>query len=622
MEDLLYFNGIDASTGSYMLPPIDSKVFARLIEGQNLDPKEAIELKNWYYSKTRAHLGLKEGDVKDLAQAGWGVIFPASGDPTIRQALKELIDWRQEQATRRSANYFHEFSGEEGYKPGETKLGWLARHGMGPGPAEPAKVPYYLLIVGDPATIPYRFQVQLDVQYGTGRVFFDTPDEYAAYAHSVVEAEKRQLGRKRQITFFGVSNPDDPATNLSAAELVRPLAEDTARDHPDWQVTVTPPVEATKNNLSALLGGDETPALLFTASHGMGFPNGHPLQYRRQGALLTQDWPGPKQFTQPVPEDFYFSADDLGDQAHVFGLLAFFFACYGAGTPQNDEFAQAAFKDTRATLAPQAFLAALPRRLLAHPHGSALAVVGHVDRAWGYSFMWGSAKRQLAVFESALALLLQGYPVGAALDPFNIRYAELSSELNSLLEDIQFGKTYEPRELAGLWTANNDARNYILVGDPAVRLMAALPGITTAQDEEVSQPVKLEAAPGADIGRTSNLPAGDVLLPHYSPGRLYSVGLDKSMGLPPLAEVILGRRDPATGHYPDIDLSGQGETGASVSRSHAKITNQAGELFIEDLDSRNRTFLNGLQLQPNQRYPLKHGDELRLGSVELIYLAT
>jgi len=85
---------------------------------------------------------------------------------------------------------------------------------------------------------------------------------------------------------------------------------------------------ATKARLGRLLSGVETPSVLFTAGHGMGFPNGDPRQVSQQGALLCQDWPGPLQWRQPVPPEFYLAADELGSTVRLDGLIAFFFACY------------------------------------------------------------------------------------------------------------------------------------------------------------------------------------------------------------------------------------------------------------------------------------------------------
>jgi hypothetical protein len=201
----------------------------------------------------------------------------------------------------------------------------------------------------------------------------------------------------------------------------------------------------------------------------MGFPNGNPSQLQSQGALLCQDWPGPQAWHKAVPSDFYLSAADISGDAKLSGLIAIHFACYGLGTPQLDDYSRQASGPPQ-QIAPRAFVARLPQRLLALRKGGALAVLGHMDRAWSYSFAWPGAGPQIEVFKSAMKRIMEGFPIGAATEYFNQRYAELSTDLSSQLEEIKGGKTPDDLALSGMWTANNDARNYAILGDPAVRL--------------------------------------------------------------------------------------------------------------------------------------------------------
>ena len=467
-DELLSFNGINGATGDYETRPMLAHDLARIACSQTFDAQHLAELRWRHDQVSQPHFGVKEGvDPKKLEETGWGVIFAHGADPAIYEALSPLLRLRKEQASSKQERLYREFVNSDGYRPDETKLDFLKRQGAGPGPVDPVKVPYYLLIVGEPESVPFRFQYQLDVQYAVGRICFDTVQEYEAYAHSVVEAESGKLALPRRAAIFGVANDGDDATQLSLEELAQPLAEWAATYSP-WTVEKYFGDQARKDKLTSLLGG-EAPSLLFTASHGMCYPNGHSSQLPHQGALLCQDWPGPS-WKEAIPDRFYFSGDDVSSDARVLGMIAMHFACFGAGTPRLSDFSKTG---TPTELAPHGFIGRLPQRLLAHPRGGALAVIGHVERAWGCSFHWDRAGSQTEVFKSTLKRLMEGHPVGSALEYFNERYAELSSDLSTELEDIKYGKVVDPYLVSGMWTANNDARSYTVVGDPAVRLMLA-----------------------------------------------------------------------------------------------------------------------------------------------------
>ncbi|NJN19614.1 MAG: hypothetical protein HC822_26925 [Oscillochloris sp.] len=486
-SELLYFNGVNATRGEYAHEPMTADQLADLISGKNadtsrIDPEQAQlnELRWRDQLRRQGAFAVKEGvQPSNLAETGWGVIFPAGNQAAVREALSELLEWRKAQAGPR----YRECIGPGGYRPGEGKADFLRRQGAAPsGPVDPDRFPYYLLIVGSPEEIPFRWQYQLDVQYAVGRLHFDDLQQYASYARSVVDAEKGKVGLSRRMVFFGVQNPDDIATARSSSDLVLPLAAQMQHDagNDGWTIETIPGIEATKDRLAGLLG-NAAPAMLFTASHGAEFDKIDPRQTIHQGAILCSDWPGPRQWSgRAIPPKFYFAGEDVDPNAHLLGSMVFQFACFGGGTPRHDDFPH--LSGAQSSIAEQAFVAALPRALLGHPKGGALAVIGHVERAWTFSFSDPrntnpQGARQIETFSSAMRrLMLRGLPVGHAIEYFNERYAELATILTEDMENIRYGASLDPYELSNRWTEHNDARSYVVLGDPAVRLPLAASG--------------------------------------------------------------------------------------------------------------------------------------------------
>jgi pSer/pThr/pTyr-binding forkhead associated (FHA) protein len=103
-------------------------------------------------------------------------------------------------------------------------------------------------------------------------------------------------------------------------------------------------------------------------------------------------------------------------------------------------------------------------------------------------------------------------------------------------------------------------------------------------------------------------------------GRLIICEKGVELPLPPdQPELVIGRTDPVQNIYPDVDLAEQDGEKSGVSRRHARILQRPDGVYIEDLNSTNFTILNRIRLQPGRTYPLKDGDEIRLGVLTLEY---
>jgi hypothetical protein len=77
----------------------------------------------------------------------------------------------------------------------------------------------------------------------------------------------------------------------------------------------------------------------------------------------------------------------------------------------------------------------------------------------------------------------------------------------------------------------------------------------------------------------------------------------------------LGRLDPATNNFPEVDLTEDGAQKKGVSRRHARLIRLEDAVAVEDLGSTNGTYVNGQRLDPYYSEILSNGDQLRLGQL-------
>ena len=177
--DTVYFNGVSALTGKYLVPPTPLTTLATLIKGQSVDSQTRTLSRIWkMFSGADFGLPVKR-DPTNLRESGWGIVFHTEESREVRDALKPLIEHRRNQVGDESLVKVLD------YKMGEGRAQWLARFRVSAGAVNPCRVPYYLLLVGSPAQIPFTFGFLLDVEYAVGRMAFDTPQEYATYAQNM-----------------------------------------------------------------------------------------------------------------------------------------------------------------------------------------------------------------------------------------------------------------------------------------------------------------------------------------------------------------------------------------------------------------------------------------------------
>ena len=90
------------------------------------------------------------------------------------------------------------------------------------------------------------------------------------------------------------------------------------------------------------------------------------------------------------------------------------------------------------------------------------------------------------------------------------------------------------------------------------------------------------------------------------------------------SEILIGRRDPMSNIFPEVDLS-KYDPQTKISRRHARIWREGNTFLLEDLGSSNGTVLvpivhDSFRLAPRQPHALTNGDKIKVGDTTLHFV--
>jgi len=182
----------------------------------------------------------------------------------------------------------------------------------------------------------------------------------------------------------------------------------------------------------------------------------------------------------------------------------------------------------------------------------------------------------------------------------------------SVLEDLPRAASARAATDIRLLQINGSTFDQLLQGNPeiAVRMMRKLSRRLRETDEMLKSVLGSKAT-------SREMPRPEVQALAEGPERLVHVPSGMEFHLSNGSETTIGRKDPVTGIYPDIDLTPV-DTQRSVSRRHAKIFRRGSKFFFgEEIGTMNATFLNGGRLETGVPAEIRPGDELRFGVVVL-----
>lgn len=154
---------------------------------------------------------------------------------------------------------------------------------------------------------------------------------------------------------------------------------------------------------------------------------------------------------------------------------------------------------------------------------------------------------------------------------------------------------------------------------------AALLTPTSYTQAPVPQPAPQFGAPPS-YSQSPMASSGPSPATSYAPARTLTASFliaqpppPATIQIPDRPELIVGRSDPQSNSYPDVDLGPYGGLDLGVSRRHFRLTRNGDHFYLEDLNAMNGSIINGQRIPPYTLHPLRSGDRITLGKMEIAF---
>ncbi|MEX2584702.1 MAG: FHA domain-containing protein [Gemmatimonadota bacterium] len=162
------------------------------------------------------------------------------------------------------------------------------------------------------------------------------------------------------------------------------------------------------------------------------------------------------------------------------------------------------------------------------------------------------------------------------------------------------------RRFALQWAEDNEV--------PRVGIRVEVILLDTKKEFAFVKPVGVEPPAGADVKERSRVAPGPPA-PMVGGSGGGTVRLDV-VASPSLTAPLRIESELTVGRKAEGSVFGVGDR--YMSSRHARFHLAGGKLYVTDLDSKNRTFVNDRPIPPHQQVPASVGDQIRMGTTTLL----